>query len=140
VPSDFLRCGALWEELNHRGLLHCTGKIERTVALQIVSEGDILVMPSVDDGMANALLEGMALGLCPVVTDVFTDVVDPNCGYIVERNSRKLLAEAFVAAAGAPEMRQRLGRHAQERVLAQHQPKREAEAYRDLLEACVATP
>ena len=41
--------------------MHVTGQLPRPEALAVASEGDIVVMPSLEDGMANGLLEGIAL-------------------------------------------------------------------------------
>ncbi|MBK6877782.1 MAG: glycosyltransferase [Ignavibacteria bacterium] len=71
-------CGTLWNKLKANNTIYATGHIPRMDVNDWMIGGDIVVMPSLDDGMANGLLEGMALGLCPVVSDVFSDVVQQN--------------------------------------------------------------
>jgi hypothetical protein len=56
-----------WDILKHHNALYCTGEIPREQVAEHLSNGDVLMAPSVDDGLANALLEGMSHGLCPIV-------------------------------------------------------------------------
>ena len=124
------QCGERWDRLAASQTLHVTGQISRPDALRIAAEGDIVVMPSIEDGLANGLLEGMALGLCPVVSDLFADVVpDGEAGWVAGRNNVAKFAEALVKAVNALEQRLRYTVAAQERIAEHHVPKREAEAY-----------
>jgi glycosyltransferase involved in cell wall biosynthesis len=129
------QCGMEWSRLVKSNVLHVTGHLDRATALRIAAEGDIVVMPSIEDGMANGLLEGMALGLAPVASDLFSDVVSANdAGWVVKRNSVSALAAALVEAGGSPEQRRTRAATAQKRIAEYHQPEGEAAAYVALFE------
>jgi glycosyltransferase involved in cell wall biosynthesis len=133
------QCGERWERLAASKVLHATGQISRTDALRIAAEGDIVVMPSIEDGLANGLLEGMALGLCPVVSDLFADVVpDGEIGWVAVRNNAAKFAEALVKAVNALGQRSRYKAAAQARIAEHHVPRREAEAYIRLFTSLIA--
>lgn len=129
------QCGDSWDRLAASGALHQTGQRDRSTALRIAAEGDIVVMPSIEDGMANGLLEGMALGLAPIVTDLFSDVVPSgDAGWVVQRNSVPALAAALVNAGESSEIRQSRARTAREIIRMRHSPAREAAAYLSLFQ------
>lgn len=91
-------CGELWSRLTAEGLCWATGRIVQSDVRQWVLGADIVVMPSIDDGMANGLLEGMALGLCPVVSNIFADVVrDGENGRVVPSGDAASLAAVLRA-------------------------------------------
>lgn len=131
---DMRVCGAQWKRLKECGRLFCTGQLLRSDALQIAAGGDIVVMPSVEDGLANGLLEGMALGLCPVASDIFADVLkDGENGLIFQRGNTPALANALHRAASDSQLRNDLGAAAQQLAIARHSPCREAEDYLQVL-------
>jgi len=133
------QCGTAWNHLIKSNVLHTTGHRDRATALSIAAEGDIIVMPSIDDGMANGLLEGMALGLVPVVSDVFSDVVSGDeSGWVVKRNDVLALASALREAAGSPDQRQKRRLSAQKLIAERHQPEREAKSYLALFNEVVS--
>ncbi len=123
-------CGAVWNSLIESGGLHYTGQVAHHVALQIMAEGDLIVMPSLEDGLANGLLEGMASGLCPVVSDLFSGtVVEGESGWVVECNNQPALAAALATAARSTDDRRRFGGAARKYVSESHEPAQEASAY-----------
>jgi glycosyltransferase involved in cell wall biosynthesis len=69
--------------LVERGMCYRTGDIARDEVPSWLAGADVLLLPSLDDGMANALLEGMQAGLCPLVSHVFADVVPEGSEEIV---------------------------------------------------------
>lgn len=107
-------CGSEWKHLKESGRLFCTGQLPRTEALRLAAGGDIVVMPSVEDGLANGLLEGMALGLCPVASDIFSDVLrDGENAIVIQRGNTTALANALHRAASDSKLRSDLGAAAQ---------------------------
>jgi glycosyltransferase involved in cell wall biosynthesis len=84
---------------------------------QLLREMDIFVLPSLSEGMSNALLEAMATGLPCVATSVGGNkelVRHRHSGFLVPPASARHLAAAIARLAGEPSMRTRLGAAARE--------------------------
>ena len=78
-PLSKLENETIGERLNaliQSGRAKQISNVPREEVLRHISGSDFLLMPSRSDGMANALLEGMVCGLCPVVSEVFTDLIE----------------------------------------------------------------
>ncbi len=96
----------------------CVGQVADP--LPTYQRADLLVLPSRDEGLPNALLEGMACGLAAVATRVgaVPEVVeDEVSGLVVEPEAPAALAEAIAALLRDPERRQRMGEAARQRVV-----------------------
>ncbi len=72
------------------------GPQPRSAVRELLVDADLFVMPSLNEGMSNAVLEAMACGLPVVATDVggSRELIDGN-GIIVERGEPAPLAEAI---------------------------------------------
>lgn len=128
-------CGTLWDRLCREGLLHCTGWLDRATAMSVSCEGDLVVMPSLEDGLANGLLEGMALGLCPIATSIFSDVITHReTGIIVPVGNESSLSGALEEGAKDASLRRTLAMAAKRSVNHQFAPARELNEYLDLVE------
>jgi GalNAc-alpha-(1->4)-GalNAc-alpha-(1->3)-diNAcBac-PP-undecaprenol alpha-1,4-N-acetyl-D-galactosaminyltransferase len=81
---------------------------------------EIFVMPSRYEGTPNALLEAMSCGLPVVVSDAASGpleyVENEVSGLVVPVNHPQALAEALLRLIAAPDLRQRLGQAAHERI------------------------
>lgn len=89
---------------------------------------DVLVMPSLRDGLPNALLEGMACERAVVATDVggMPDaLVDGENGILVSVGDVSGLAAGIERLLGNPELGQRCGANARRTVLERFTPARE---------------
>ena len=96
---------------------------------------DIVLMPSVDYGTTNIVLEAMERARCVVATDVFAEVIrDGDDGILVDRLDPAALATALAGLSGDSEKRTRLGQRARARVLAERRPDDETRAYVELYE------
>ena len=79
----------------------------------VFAAADVLAMPSFNEGLANACLEGSAAGLPLVVSDVggLPEIVaHGETGFVVPPGDDVALASALVELAQAPERRGRFGR------------------------------
>ncbi|MDE3084900.1 MAG: glycosyltransferase family 4 protein, partial [Verrucomicrobiota bacterium] len=143
IGSDFRkeerqRCKDVIDRLMAANALHITGSLDRDRALEIAAEGDMIVMPSLDDGLPNGLLEGMAMGMCPIVSDLFQDLVaDGSSGWVVKRYNPARLSLALLDAAQSVEKRARFGAAAKAFITAHHDPAIEAKAYERLFKDIV---
>ncbi|MBN1139670.1 MAG: glycosyltransferase [Anaerolineae bacterium] len=96
---------------------------------------DILVLPSLRDGLPNALLEGMACERAVVASDVggIPDVVrDQETGLLVRPGDADALTEAMLTLLSDPARRERLGRAARAVVATLFTPGREIERNRQV--------
>ncbi len=113
--------------------------------LDLLRASDVFVMPSVVEGMSNALLEAMALGLPVVATEVGGTpevVVDGETGFLVPPADPERLAAALAKVLLAPELGRELGaagrRRIQERHRVEHMVRAVERLYDDLLTARAA--
>jgi glycosyltransferase involved in cell wall biosynthesis len=103
---------------------------------------DLLVLPSLRDGMPNALLEGMACGKATVASSVggIPDVLnhgDTECGLPVPAGDVGALADAMRELLTDPARRERMGSAARATVLTHFTPEQELEGnlrvYREVM-------
>lgn len=135
---ELKQCEDLWTQLKGEGLIFVTGMMPRSDVNQWAAGCDVIVMPSLDDGMANGLLEGMTLGLCPVVSTVFSDVITDNeTGMVVPCGDENALAEAIYRLANDRGKLILLGKNAKTAV-AGHDPAKEAIAYKTLFQSLLS--
>lgn len=81
----------------------------------LLKECDCFVLPSLSEGMSNALLEAMACGLPCIATDIPGNnnlIRHGRNGLLVTPDDDQALAQAIAALAGNEELRQDLGREA----------------------------
>lgn len=127
--------GHLWEKLKEARIIYVTGQIPRTEVLDYASIADVICIPSLDDGMANGLLEGMSVGLCPITTTIMSDVVtDKENGRLVKAGSISELTQALIDIISNKELLASYGKAAQETIIKKHNPKLEAERYIKIFE------
>jgi glycosyltransferase involved in cell wall biosynthesis len=80
-----------------------------------LEEADAFVLPSLSEGVSNALLEAMAHGLPCIATDIpgNADLIrDRETGLLVRTGDADALARAMLELAADPALRERLGRAA----------------------------
>lgn len=134
-------CENLWNNMISQEKIHIVGHMERSIALSIAAEAQLVLMPSIDDGLPNGLLEGMAIGLCPIVSSLFRDIVtDQLEGWVYKTGSEESLARCLIEASYAPQKRRSFAKAAKKKVLTSFNPKRETLAYKEQLELLVRSP
>ena len=132
--KDVQTVSATWSELKRDNLVHVTGQVERRDVAGWYSCADVVVMPSVEDGMSNGLLEGMEVGLCPLATQLFGDVVaDGENGILVRTNDADALADGMKMLLEHPDLVALYGQAARECVRINHNPMDEARRYSEVL-------
>jgi glycosyltransferase involved in cell wall biosynthesis len=103
--------------LNLEGRIVFTG--QRNDVPQIMREVDISVLPSLTESFSNSLLESMANGLPVVATNVGGTpeiVMDGHTGILVPAGDSAALSRAIRQLLECPELAQRLGAAAREKV------------------------
>src|SRR5262249_15115266 len=130
APEEMDAWGQVWREFKEQGRLFCTGWQPRAEALKIAAAGDLVLMPSLQDGLANGLLEGMALNLCPVASDIFSDVLaDNETGFLVARGDALKWSRILDHTATHPEVRRRIATAAGRLIARRYSPQRETNDY-----------
>jgi len=96
----------------------------RPDTIALMAAFDVFVLPSVVEGMSNALLEAMAVGRPVVATDVGGNpevVVDGETGLIVPPNDPHQLAASIQKLLEAPELAAEMGAAGRQRVIERYQ-------------------
>jgi glycosyltransferase involved in cell wall biosynthesis len=91
----------------------------RSDVAEVLNAFDVFVLPSLYEGLPNAVLEAMACGLPVVATKVDGTpeaVIDGQSGILVPPADPKRLEEALVRVLSDAPLRRRLGRGARKRV------------------------
>ena len=133
--AEKLILGTVWKQLVDSGVIHVTGQLPRDRVIYHASVADAVCIPSLDDGMANGLLEGMAIGLCPITTTVLSDVVtDGVNGLVVEPGSAEELAAAFEKLYSDRALIGLYGARSAALIRESFTPEREAQRYIELFE------
>ncbi|MEJ8569223.1 glycosyltransferase [Elongatibacter sediminis] len=126
--------------LTDPGRVHFAGF--RRDAPAIMAASDICCLPVLrGEGLSRAVIEGMAYGVTPLVTDVGGNtelVIDGESGLVVPPGDVPALAEAIEWLHDHPLERQRMGRAARERIAGQFRNQDTVEKtlalYRELLQ------
>lgn len=103
----------------HRVDVQFLGATPRENVAQHLKDADLFVLPSLNEGMSNALLEALAAGLPAVVTDVggSEELVDDKNGVIVEKGDSQALRSAVLRYKNRPSLLQSHGKASRKRAL-----------------------
>ena len=96
----------------------CVGEVPPDEALEVYPCCDIFVLPSRSEGRPNALLEAMASGLPSVATKLpgVLDILDEECGILVESEDPEAIARAVCDLARNPVKRKGMGERAKAKI------------------------
>ncbi|MFB3880124.1 MAG: glycosyltransferase [Armatimonadota bacterium] len=126
-------------DLGLNGRVHFLGPRDDVPAL--LREMDIFVLPSLSEGMSNALLEAMATGLPCIATAVGGNrevIEDGVSGVLVPPANRDALTAAILRLVGDAGMQERLGKAARERARTRYSLDAMIEAHLRLYERLAA--
>lgn len=114
--EDFLR------ENNLRSKVQILGELAASKVRGLMMAGDIIFLPSANEGISLTLYEGMACGLVPVGADVGgqRELVVTGCGILMSIDEMEQQVEQYANVLRDlirdPEMRQRMGQACRERI------------------------
>lgn len=122
---------------DHRRLIvtgHLNNPEEVAFHLQVC---DLFLLPSVWEGMPNALLEAMACSRCCLASDAggIPEVIESGVnGFLLPRQQLSYLGEAVLECLDlAPEVREKIGKAARQRILSEFSPLEEKKLLQKLL-------
>jgi glycosyltransferase involved in cell wall biosynthesis len=127
---------SLEEQASRNGISHAVrflGRVENVP--DYVRVADVFVLPSLQEGMPNALLEAMAAGLPAVATrtgGILDLLENGRSGLLADPGNDRELAEGIRTLLATPELRERISRAAYETVRYSFSLESRLERYRDL--------
>ncbi len=107
----------------------------REDARALIAAADLLVLPSLEEGMPNVILEAMAAGVPQVATAVggTPEIVEAGAtGFLVPARDPALMSEKIGKLLGSPPLRQAFGRKGRELFERRHGVEPMARAHQDL--------
>jgi len=117
-------------QLDHH--VHWHGQLPPAEVVARLQQADVFLLPSLSEGISNAVLEGMACGL-PVVTTrvggMAEAVTDGAEGFLVPARDEMALADALLALWHWPRLRERMGAAGRERVAREFRLSDQADAF-----------
>jgi sugar transferase (PEP-CTERM/EpsH1 system associated) len=110
--EEFVRSRAGWDSR-----VLCLGSSKQVP--EMLNAMDVYVLPSVNEGISNSLLEAMATGLPVIASAVGGNpevVVDDDCGLLFPARDHVRLADQLLTLWNDPERRRELGLRARQRI------------------------
>jgi colanic acid/amylovoran biosynthesis glycosyltransferase len=97
------------------------GKISHKETLNYFKNSDIYIQYSLQEGFCNAVLEAQSMGVLPIVSNaegLSENVLNNKTGWVVPKNSPKLLADKIVEVINLPESnKEKIRKQSIERVI-----------------------
>lgn len=124
---------ALAQELAIDRLVNFVGQVSSP--LEYLQKSDLFVLPSRSEGMSNALLEAMAIGLPCIVTSIPGNedmIIHDQNGLLVPLDNPGELARAIISVVANQQLREKLGRNALDTVSKRYSIDSVAEQYNAL--------
>lgn len=118
VKLDVIGTGSLESDLmelvKEKGLesqVNFLGYVDNDVLPQYLTDADIFVLASLNEGMSNSLLEGLSAGLPVITTDVggSSELLDDN-GFLVEKKDPESIEDAIEKYLDNPKLLEEHGR------------------------------
>lgn len=116
--DDKERLEKMVEELRLENYVQFLGRIPREETAPYYQEASVFVLPSLNEGMSNALLEALASGLPIIATDTGGSkelVVDCENGFIVKMKSGEDIAEKLERLINDGALREKFGEASRKR-------------------------
>lgn len=120
------------EDLGLETEVELVGRLKPDAVFEYLKNADIYVLSSHEEGISNAVLEAMAVGLPVVATcaggmeEAVRDGVD---GYVIPVRDIPAMVEKLAVLLADPRLRERMGRSARERVEAEFTLERQAKVF-----------
>nr|WP_281501197.1 glycosyltransferase [Erythrobacter sp. F6033] len=103
--EDEAKCRELTRSVGVTDRVHFTGSIDHDLLPLILSAADVMVLPTENEGLANAWVEALACGTPVVTTDVGGArelIVNDTAGRLLTERTPEAVAEAVNAVLNAP--------------------------------------
>lgn len=116
------------------------GEVDRATLSGLYHQADIMINTSLMEGVSNALLEGMSLGLTPLVSAIpgNLSVIEPEVDGLAFHDERDF-TDQLKRLLDDPHLRHRLGRAAKQKVHREYSLDKELQAHIDLYRMLLET-
>ena len=108
------------DKLNLRGRVVFLGRIPREKTFSYYQEADVFVLPSLNEGMSNAMLEALATGLPILATDTGGSkelIMEGENGYIIEMKNAQDIADKLEKIINDFELKKKMGEASRKKAL-----------------------
>ena len=140
IPAEQQRFDTLVAKYHLSGKITITGRVPKQDALRYLRGMDVFAFTSLHDGCPNTVLEAMLAGIPIVATraGAVPELIEHGKhGLLVQPGSATDLYEALAKMLDAGTGKQKYGKQAQKRVLAEFAPQRELAAYWEIYQECL---
>jgi glycosyltransferase involved in cell wall biosynthesis len=120
------------------GAVRCLGRVNYQDMPSLYQSADLLLLPTLREGMSLSTLEAMACGLPVLTTNLASqpELIDHGLGgYTLDYNDLSGFARCLRALAGEPTLRYDMGEHNRHKVLEKYTLKRMVTSYRQVFES-----
>lgn len=102
--------------------IHFHGEVSHDVAIKMIAESDLFVLPSYSEGFPNVVLEAMTLSKAIIATRVgaIPEMLGSDAGVLVEPRSKESLADALKKLMADDDLRKELGARAHDKAMANY--------------------
>jgi glycosyltransferase involved in cell wall biosynthesis len=110
---------------------------------ECLARADLFVLPSLSEGLSNALLEAMSAGLPCIASRIggnTTLIQDGETGLLIVPDAQAELTQALTRLAGSEPLRQKLGQQARQKVAAEYSLACVAQRYGELYDRLLNHP
>jgi glycosyltransferase involved in cell wall biosynthesis len=127
--------------------LHCepnvilTGRLDKSGVLRWLQAADVFTMVSEIEGLPCSLIEAMAVGVTPVLSDIpaHSQLVENEVhGLLTALGDEESIATGLLRALDDSALRQRLGATARQRMVEEFSTARVIDCYENLFDECLA--
>jgi L-malate glycosyltransferase len=97
------------QDLNVTSSAQFLGRVPHNQMPDLLAQADIYVSTSLSDGTSVSLLEALAMGLFPVVTDIPSNrewISDGETGFLVEAGAENIFADRIIEAIQNADLRE----------------------------------
>lgn len=140
IPAEQQQFDTLVAKYHLSGKITITGRVPKQDALRYLRAMDVFAFTSLHDGCPNTVLEAMLASLPIVATraGAVPELIEHGKhGLLVQPGSATDLYEALAKMLDAGTGKQKYGKQAQKRVLAEFAPQRELTAYWEIYRECL---
>ena len=118
--EEKMRLEGIMKKLNLKNEINFLGRIPREETSPYYQRADVFVLPSLNEGMSNAMLEALATGLPILATNTGGSkelIEEGENGYIIKKKNPQDIADKLEKLIKDPELRKKMGEASRKKAL-----------------------